>query len=568
MKTKLFKIDSNKIRILSLLLLVFSTNVFSESFISRNLYLQERLFASISMKLKGNCLSRSLEGRYCEVDFMFISANSNIDPINYGSVSLSYWINAGVGFNSSGPIISSHTPNGVEGFVLYSMDDTGKIRDLLYRKGSHRSNEQFLDGYYAIRSPKGFYWSAYLYNDDNISGPIWGKVDDPQHPWQVCSASDSFSRERGCYDSSSNNISYNLSVDADFTVHRDGQLGNDVTWVIEKNGQIVLQRWAKNELKYKYDGNAAGSNFRIWLKEFINGQYEVVSNIVQYNVSQSEGNPTTEASIFDGAGSIIDANTDCYGCDKDTAVMHPHNNANSTVVFQWLHNPSRCDNLIVTAVDESNERLEPPLAVEIKSKGWNSQTIQSAYKTQISNTTSQPLRLTKQDSWTTIAVTSSQPVDKKIWVTARCEEPGDRLPGPTRTTIEKTPVALSRGANWMGTGSLISTASRSADGGAYGVVQDLAIGSDNSKAVTSLQWLSSEQCKSLKLEDGNAPEASRNIKVSMKLWNDAVFTQQACNSLPCDISAYADNTTYNYYVLKVESNAGILPSGIRAVCQQ
>ena len=75
---------------------------------------------------------------------------------------------------------------------------------------------------------------------------------------------------------------YHLTLDHDFTVHRDGALGDDVSWVIEKNGQIVLQRNAAGELEYRYYSNTAGSDFRIWLQQFINGSYQQVSNVVEY----------------------------------------------------------------------------------------------------------------------------------------------------------------------------------------------------------------------------------------------------------------------------------------------
>lgn len=76
--------------------------------------------------------------------------------------------------------------------------------------------------------------------------------------------------------------SYNLTLDPDFTVNRTGELGDTVVWVVEVDGQIALQRNAANELSYQYYRNFEGSNIRIWLKQFVNGQYEQVSNIVEY----------------------------------------------------------------------------------------------------------------------------------------------------------------------------------------------------------------------------------------------------------------------------------------------
>lgn len=77
-----------------------------------------------------------------------------------------------------------------------------------------------------------------------------------------------------------------LSVDQQFELFRNGQLGDQVQWVIEKDGQIVLERNAENETRYQYFSNSLGSSFRVWLKKFINGQYEVVSNVVSYEVPE------------------------------------------------------------------------------------------------------------------------------------------------------------------------------------------------------------------------------------------------------------------------------------------
>jgi len=77
---------------------------------------------------------------------------------------------------------------------------------------------------------------------------------------------------------------YQLSVDSNFTIHRSGQLGDNLTLVIEKDGNIVLERYAKNELEYKYFRNTKGSNFRVWLKKYVDGGYKVVSNVIEYTV--------------------------------------------------------------------------------------------------------------------------------------------------------------------------------------------------------------------------------------------------------------------------------------------
>ena len=55
-------------------------------------------------------------------------------------------------------------------------------------------------------------------------------------------------------------------------------------WVIVKNGNVVLQRNAANELSYTYYSNTSGSTIQVYLQQFIGGYYQPVSNTVQYSV--------------------------------------------------------------------------------------------------------------------------------------------------------------------------------------------------------------------------------------------------------------------------------------------
>lgn len=106
----------------------------------------------------------------------------------------------------------------------------------------------------------------------------------------------------GSYQQVSNIVEYTpgttnqfaLSLSPGYKINRSGALGNAVTWVIEMDGNIVLQRYAANELSYTYYRNWAGTKFRVWLKKYINGQYRVVSNIVEYQPNQSAFNLTLD----------------------------------------------------------------------------------------------------------------------------------------------------------------------------------------------------------------------------------------------------------------------------------
>ncbi|MFI7865854.1 GEVED domain-containing protein [Ectopseudomonas khazarica] len=75
---------------------------------------------------------------------------------------------------------------------------------------------------------------------------------------------------------------YQLTVDANQTLTRTGGVHAMLTWVIEQDGSIVLQRLAENEQSYRYFAYSAGKRYRSWLKAYIDGHYQRVSPVVSY----------------------------------------------------------------------------------------------------------------------------------------------------------------------------------------------------------------------------------------------------------------------------------------------
>ncbi|RLU02084.1 MAG: hypothetical protein D9N11_11010, partial [Ketobacter sp.] len=89
---------------------------------------------------------------------------------------------------------------------------------------------------------------------------------------------------------------FELQLSEGYQINRSGVLGETgtLTWVIEMDGNIVLERLATNELNYVYYRNWAGTHFRVWLKQVVDGQYQVVSNTVEYQPNQTEFNLTLD----------------------------------------------------------------------------------------------------------------------------------------------------------------------------------------------------------------------------------------------------------------------------------
>ncbi len=77
-------------------------------------------------------------------------------------------------------------------------------------------------------------------------------------------------------------VSYTLTLD-NYTATRDTVDSKTLAWVLEKDGNVVMRRNAKNEREFNYFDNTTG-DYRIWLERFYDGTYLVASNIVGYSV--------------------------------------------------------------------------------------------------------------------------------------------------------------------------------------------------------------------------------------------------------------------------------------------
>lgn len=89
---------------------------------------------------------------------------------------------------------------------------------------------------------------------------------------------------------------YTLTADTTGLVTRtDGIYDDNLTWVIEYNGSIVLERNAEHEMTYRPMEYGYGT-YRVWLKAWVDG-YSQVSNIVEF--SRPTENPAQQDDIVD-----------------------------------------------------------------------------------------------------------------------------------------------------------------------------------------------------------------------------------------------------------------------------
>ena len=250
---------------------------------------------------------------------------------------------------------------------------------------------------------------------------------------------------------------------------------------------------------------------------------------------------------FDGAGSLVSPTEDCWGCNKDNAVMQAHEGTGSTVVFQWAYNSNTCSQLELTST--------APIDVAIKSKDWNNEKPNEAFTVKLG---SSPITLRSNQQWTTFAVTSLKSLNSATTIEARCADSSRPYYNGNRSDIPKDLVVIRHPYFWTGTGSVISSATQISG---YGRDKDTAISSSQVNAVTSFQW-DSKNCRKLRLTDGttgNYGEAT----VSIKGWSETNdHYVRKCNALPCTIEE-----TQGYFILEVNSAKNAISSGqIEANC--
>jgi len=288
-------------------------------------------------------------------------------------------------------------------------------------------------------------------------------------------------------------------------------------------------------------------------------------DILGYIYLGSEEISSTDAGIFDGAGSLVSPTEKMAGGNYDYAIMHPHSPYNSTVVFQWLYDIDSCSQIDLFSYPNN-------LDVTIKSKAWNKHKIQKAFNVTLNNYDpsdfSKGVTLKRADTntpWTTLAITSKQPIGGATHIIARCKDNSESFKYGNRVDITPILVDVTHNYYWTGTGSIISTLENRNFENA-GVGRDVAVTYKSNNSLTSFQWLSSNNCSKLKIKSYDGSTATiKEIKI--KKWDTKDWKSTNCGtSLPCTVSA---PVVGNYYILKIKSTANAIKSGgLIAECVQ
>lgn len=145
-------------------------------------------------------------------------------------------------------------------------------------------------------------------------------------------------------------FNYQLSLDTNYQLSRSGIIGDQVNWVVEEDGQIVIERGASAELNYSYPGNLTGSHYRAWLTEYIDGAYTRVSNYVVY---EPEGYLPYELTIDPNYMAVRNGNIGepvLYHIEKDGSTLKY---SNASDQLYWIdYSPASSSQYSVTLVTD------------------------------------------------------------------------------------------------------------------------------------------------------------------------------------------------------------------------
>jgi hypothetical protein len=302
--------------------------------------------------------------------------------------------------------------------------------------------------------------------------------------------------------------------------------------------KIIIDGWRGQSGVYDMTQHVIPAYEPLRLAKYVTDRLPVVMQPVIIEPQPPESLPGI-GSTFHGAGSLIEPQTDCYGCNRDIAVMQPATTA-STVVFQSKNDSGRCPYLELQGDLDS---------VHIVTKAWSDSQARYTY------TANLPVSLPVFNLWNTTAVTSMQPLTQAMRIYAYCRSYDTY--GTARTRAPEVDVTFADGYTWAGNGSLIS---RDSVGSDFGNIKDVAITHRNKASVSAFQWQVSPRCASLKI-DASAP-FSGTLKV--KAWDGAAYSFKQTVSFP-----YTLNRASGYWVIAVETAPNVVSGGkVYAACQK
>jgi hypothetical protein len=277
---------------------------------------------------------------------------------------------------------------------------------------------------------------------------------------------------------------------------------------------------------------------------------------------KEEESEVVVAGIFDGAGSLVSPNKECWGCDRDEARMQPYGGVGSTVVFQFYKN-ANCSHIDIRSKYDIGE-------VIIRSKGWRQTdltekayryanlTIGDADKLKQGGVSIEPTSDRASNGWTTLAITTVNPISRTTPIYAFCRTDSDIFNSGGREKVDTDLVDVTYDYFWTGTGSLISLTNQSG----FGSKKDWAVPFKTVNSLTSFQW-ETTNCKEIRITNGTTNNYT-DATVDIKGWAESHDAwEQVCSQLPCTVQ----KSSNAYYILKIKSEVNTISEGyLQAQC--
>jgi hypothetical protein len=251
---------------------------------------------------------------------------------------------------------------------------------------------------------------------------------------------------------------------------------------------------------------------------------------------------------FHGAGSLIDPENSCYGCNHDVAVAHA-NGYKGLVSFQWLYEENYCEFINIDVADDMNPLADKAITVGIIAGPWVNRENDKYYKATLPVSIGYPRKdYADYGSYNLAAVMLPEvlPNGSSIGIIATCGVGQNWHPPGNKTEISRIQkgIGLVNGHSWFGNASIINYSTTPNTG--YGKSKDIA---RINKGAAFFQWQPSAFCEKLKI---HANEESLSVKLSIKEWSQYPNNDVVSFSLPYTLNK--TNQAGYYYIVSVLVN--------------
>lgn len=91
-----------------------------------------------------------------------------------------------------------------------------------------------------------------------------------------------------------------IAVDEQHTIRRSdvkNDSGASLSWVIRKDGEVVLERNARQEHQFKYFREDSGV-YTVHVRQIVDGAYRVISNVISYRIRMDEEKGSYPCHLF------------------------------------------------------------------------------------------------------------------------------------------------------------------------------------------------------------------------------------------------------------------------------